>query len=181
MKLESIKKHLRPQRLNSRRSTWSNAFASALAPHDDFNEMLVAEALRDLGQDPGTELKCVYCGEPAATWDHVFNKVEQGEFSGYGHQIRNLVPSCRTCNERKGKMPWYKWLKRLSPPDWKKRIARMEKFLRRGEGRRISPEDFKRTAGDEYCRFIEIRGQIFELLDEADNLAEIIREKSRPT
>lgn len=177
MKLGNIRKHLRSQRLSSRRSTWSNAFASALAPHDDFDEAVVAEAIQDLGQDPGSELECVYCGEPAATWDHVFNKVEQGEFSGHGHQIRNLVPSCRTCNERKGKKSWREWLERLSPPDVEKRIARMEKFLRHGEARKITPADFKRVVGDEYDRFIKIRGQIFELLDEADNLADSIRER----
>ena len=177
MELGNIKRHLRSQRLNSRRSTWSNAFASALAPHDDFDATLVAEAIQELGQDPGSELECVYCGEPAATWDHVFNRVMQGEFSGYGHVIRNLVPSCRTCNEKKGKKPWREWLKWLSPPDVEKRITRMEKFLRQGEARKITPDDFKRVAGDEYDRFIKIRGQIFALLDEADNLADTIREK----
>ena len=178
MKLGSIKRRLRPQRLNNRRSTWSNAFASALAPHDNFDGALVAEAIRDLGQDPSGKLECVYCGESAATWDHVFNRVEQGEFSGYGHQIRNLVPSCRACNERKGKMNWRQWLKQLAPADLEMRIARMEKFLRQGGVRKITPEDFRRAAPGEYDRFLEIRRQIFELLNEADNLAETIRERT---
>ena len=177
MKLATIKKYLRPQRIRSRRSTWSNAFASALAPHDDYDKPLVADAIRDLGQSPEGELLCVYCGEAAATWDHVFNRVERGEFSGYGHRIRNLVPSCRTCNERKGSKSWRDWLEQLAPPEIEKRISQIEHFLQHANAQRITPDDFKRVAPKEYDRFIEIRDQVFELLDEADDLAEIIRAK----
>ena len=37
--------------------------------------------------------------------------------------------------------------------------------------------DFERVAGEEYARFMAIRDQVHELIDEADNLASVIREK----
>ena len=125
----SIKNYLRPSTIMGRKSTFSSAFASALAPYDTYNPAAVSEAIRDLGQDPNAELECVYCGAKAATWDHVFSRVVNGDFSGHGHRIRNLVPSCRTCNESKGKKPWREFLETRNPPDKDVRINRMERFL----------------------------------------------------
>ncbi|WP_313138288.1 hypothetical protein [Paracoccus jeotgali] len=85
MKASSVKKYLRPSTIMGRKSTFANAFASALAPYDIYVPAEVADAMRDLGQDPDAELQCVYCGAEAATWDHVFNRVIKGDFSGHGH------------------------------------------------------------------------------------------------
>jgi len=139
LKVSSIKKHLKPNTIRGRKSTFSNAFASALAPYDEYSEAAVAKAIEDLDQDPTEDLNCVYCGKEAATWDHVFNRVVAGEFSGYGHRIRNLVPCCRTCNERKGKKHWKTFLEHLNSADKDQRIARMERFLHS----HAAPDDYE--------------------------------------
>src|SRR5436189_5787860 len=103
MKRERIRHYLRPFRAYGRGSTTvTYALAGAIAPVDPYDDALVAEALVVLGQDPDGDLSCVYCGDPARSWDHVFGLVADGRFSGYGHVIGNLVPCCSTCNSRKG-------------------------------------------------------------------------------
>lgn len=178
MKASTIKKYLKPSAVIGRKSTFSNAFASALAPHDVYNEALVAEAMADLGQDIERDLVCVYCGKEAATWDHVFNRVIKGDFSGHGHRVRNLVPCCRTCNESKGKKSWRQYLEVLDPPDKDARMASMEKFLSTADALPLGTEAMRHKAGAELERFLEIRAQVFELIVEADRLAVIIRQKS---
>lgn len=178
MKATGIKKYLRPSRIVSRKSTFSNAFASALAPYDEFSSDAVASAISDLGQDPQADLECVYCGVEAATWDHVFNRVLNGEFSGHGHRIRNLVPSCRTCNERKGKKNWRDFLEQLAPDRKEQRIAHMERFLASDDATPTTMEEMKGIAKTELDRFLEIRAEVFRLLGEADDLAREIRRKT---
>lgn len=78
----------------------------ALAVHDDFDAERVGELLRLLEQSSDVDLLCVYCGKSAATWDHLFNNVTKKRYSGYGNRIFNLVPACRTCNEKKGSKHW---------------------------------------------------------------------------
>jgi hypothetical protein len=177
MKTPSIKKYLRPSTIMSRKSTFANAFASALAPYDEFSIDTVSAAMRDLGQDPDADLTCVYCGDVAATWDHVFNRVVNGEFSGYGHRIRNLVPCCRTCNERKGGKHWRVFLDIVDPPDIDIRIRRMECFLGNVEISNGGAEP-QNGAPEELERFLSIRGKIFELMAKADELAAIIRQNT---
>lgn len=60
------------------------------------------EAMRVLGQNPEFELLCVYCGNTAETWDHVVGLVKNSTFSGFGHVVGNLVPCCKSCNQKKG-------------------------------------------------------------------------------
>jgi hypothetical protein len=178
VKAISIKKYLRPSTIMGRKSTFANAFASALAPHDTYTAAAVAQAIRDLGQDPDADLLCVYCGQPAATWDHVFNRVVKGDFSGHGHRIRNLVPCCRSCNESKGQKPWRDYLEVLDPPDKDARVARMQAFLSVPAAQPVGTEDMRHKAGEELERFLEIRSQIFALMAEADRLAVVIRQKA---
>ncbi|NKX41768.1 HNH endonuclease [Rhodobacteraceae bacterium R_SAG2] len=177
MKASTIKKYLKPNTIQGRKSTFSNAFASALAPFDTYSEVAVAEAICDLEQDPAKDLYCVYCEKEAATWDHVFNRVVKGEFSGHGHRIRNLVPCCRTCNERKGKKHWKEFLELLNPEDKDQRIRRMERFLHT----HAAPDDYtiiQSKAPEELDQFLHIRAEIFRLVAEADQLAEKIRKKA---
>ncbi|MGX7875105.1 HNH endonuclease [Mesorhizobium sp. ORM6] len=177
MRLTSIRNHLRKQPIMSRKSTLAAAFASALAPFDDFAKHTVSEAIRDLGQDPEGELECVYCGQPAATWDHVFRRVVKGEFSGYGHRVRNLVPCCRNCNERKGAKSWENWLETRSPPDIETRRANMVRFLSAPGAQPTTMEDLHREMPGELKRYLEIRAEVFRLLDEADRLATLVRNR----
>jgi len=177
VKASSIKKYLRPSTVMGRKSTFANAFASALAPHDVYVPAEVADAMRDLGQDPDAELLCVYCGAEAATWDHVFNRVIKGDFSGHGHRVRNLVPCCRTCNESKGQKPWREFFETRNPTDKEERIRRVEQFLDSTAAQPMGTEAMRHKAGEELVRFLEIRSQVFDLMAEADRLAAIIRQK----
>ncbi|MBD9529808.1 HNH endonuclease [Paracoccus sp. PAR01] len=179
MKATSIKKYLRPSTIMGRKSTFANAFASALAPFDAYDQEAVFKAIRDLGQDPDGDLKCVYCDADAATWDHIFNRVVKGEFSGHGHRIRNLVPCCRTCNESKGQKSWQDFLEIRNPPDKVERAWRLTEFLRDNDIKAMGTAAMRHEATDEMKRFIEIRTQIFELMAEADQLAADIRDKAK--
>jgi hypothetical protein len=61
MKKESIKKHLKAYSVfGKRNSTINHAFASAIAPFDEYNEEILSEALIFLGQDPNELLKCIF-------------------------------------------------------------------------------------------------------------------------
>ncbi len=178
MKAEKIKKHLKASKIMARKSTFSGAFASAIASFDQYSSEAVDVALRDLGQDPKADLECTYCGADAATWDHVFNLVLDGEYSGYGHQIRNLVPCCRSCNERKGKKHWRVFLDQQDPRDKGERIARMEKFLDSEAAAPITMQDIQLSAPAELDRFHAVRKEVFRLLTEADSIAAEIRRKT---
>lgn len=173
MKAKSIKKHLKPSTIMRRKSTFASVFASALAPHDDYTEEAVNEALESLGQNPNSDLQCVYCGAEAATWDHVFNRVVKGEYSGHGHHIRNLVPCCRTCNEKKGQKLWRVFLEVRNPPDKEARIQRMEQFLGSAD-----TQPMAHRSDEELNRFFELRSKVFELMSEMDKLAANIRQKA---
>lgn len=179
MKAASIKKYLRPSTIMGRKSTFANAFASALAPFDAYDQEAVSKAIRDLGQDPDGDLKCVYCGADAATWDHVFNRVVKGEFSGHGHRIRNLAPCCRTCNESKGQKAWQDFLEIRNPSDKSERASRLAEFLREDDIKSIGTAVMRHEVTDEMKRFLEIRTKIFELMAEADRLAADIRDKAK--
>lgn len=179
MRATSIKKYLRPSTIMGRKSTFANAFASALAPFDAYDQEAVFGAIRDLGQDPDADLRCVYCGADAATWDHVFNRVVKGEFSGHGHRIRNLVPCCRTCNESKGQKSWQEFLEIRNPPDKGERAQRLAYFLRGNAVPASGAAAIRHEATDQMKRFLEVRKEIFELMAEADRLAADIRERTK--
>jgi 5-methylcytosine-specific restriction endonuclease McrA len=55
--------------------------------------------------------QCVYCGETyelnELTLDHVIPR-----FNGGQTITRNLVPSCRKCNQNKGTNNWLTWMRK---------------------------------------------------------------------
>ncbi|QOP43705.1 hypothetical protein FJR45_06975 [Sulfurimonas sediminis] len=96
MKKEDIKRHLHTYSVyGKRRTTINHAFASAIAPSDDYDETKINEALEFLGQNPNQDLTCVFCNDEAETWDHLVGLIKNGELRGFGHQIGNLVPCCK--------------------------------------------------------------------------------------
>jgi hypothetical protein len=98
MKKQSIKTHLKPYSIfQKRKTTINHAFASALAPNDEYNEQVLNNAVRLLGQKPEDELVCVYCGGKAETW----GLVKDSQLRGYGHQIGNLIPYVESAIQRK--------------------------------------------------------------------------------
>jgi len=177
MTFRDLKRHLVPYRIYARRKTTINhAFAAAVAPCDEFIEETVRDALRLLGQDPESELKCVYCDSRAETWDHVFATVKDSVFSGAGHRLGNLLPCCKACNSMKGNRSWRDYIISQEPASAAReyRIERLQSYLER-----FFLKDKAPSASPEYSRFIEIRDEILRLMQEADDLATAIRERTR--
>lgn len=165
MKKESIKNHLRPYSIyQGRKTTINHAFASAIAPADEYNEEELNKVLRLLGQNPDRDLTCVYCDQPAETWDHLESLVENGQFRGYGHVIGNLVPCCKRCNSEKGAKPWKEYVK--DP----QKIKQIEAYAELA--RKVCLENVDKKWLDEYN---SLRDQLLTVMEKADEIAEQIR------
>lgn len=177
MRYTDIKRHLIPYSIHKRRKTTVNhAFAAAIAPCDDFVETRIRESIQVLGQNPDRELTCVYCDEPAQTWDHVHATVKDSCFSGAGHRVGNLLPCCKPCNSSKGNRSWEMFIQAREPsgPSRDERIARIRGYL----------ETFFKTdpipnGVPEYERLLEIRDEVLRLMREADGVAEVIRNRMK--
>lgn len=178
MKKKDIKRHLQDYSIFSKRSsTINHAFASALSIADNFDEELINTALNILGQDQDGDLLCAYCGKSAETWDHIKAVVNKSSFSGHGHQINNLIPSCKDCNSAKGNKEWNVFLQ-LKKLDTKERIDRITNYINHNYINTINllqTDDFK----DDMTEFNQIKEQIFELMKKGDEKAKVIREKIR--
>ncbi len=175
VKARSIISHLKPYSiLKKRRTTIAHAFASALAPTDFYEEDKVLAALKALGQDP-ERLHCVYCFQPAQTWDHLFNLVKGCEPNGYGHQIGNLVPCCRHCNSSKGGKSFEAYIDgrhTLSEESRARVKARLRAHSELARMNRARPSPNERALLQKYR---DIQNQVLALLQEADACAEDIR------
>jgi len=182
MKQDSIRKHLAPRGIYSiaqkRSTTINHAFASAIAPIDRYDEASISEAVIALGQDPDAELKCVYCDGPAQGWDHLHPLVKEKQLSGYGHLIRNLVPSCRDCNSDKGGKDWQAWLLGKGGLAVQERISRIRDYAAPLEGRKGTLEAMQRIAPDLMQKYAALRSEIIRLMGEADQVAAELRERT---
>jgi hypothetical protein len=178
MKKQSIKLHLAPYSiLQKRKTTINHAFASAIAPVDRYDEAILGDALKLLGQDPEGDLNCVYCGSPAETWDHLIGLVEKMELRGFGHQLGNLVPCCRSCNSKKGAKSWTLYMKGVAPDE--QTSAAKQLLVTSYVGRYAAPVNLKYAAEqlpDEWTRYCEIKQEIFRLMAEADTIAAHLRD-----
>lgn len=173
---KKIKTHLSIYSIyKKRRSTIINAFASALAPSDSFDEKIIETALIELGQKDLKKLACVYCGAFAQTWDHLKNLVKDDELDGYGHQIGNLVPCCKDCNSRKGGKSFHEYVKTLDISNTEKENLnfRLEKHL-------SLAKEIKANNTPEFMdakkNYDAIRSQILNLMQDADKAAQVIRD-----
>ena len=115
LKLSGMKTWLTQYKVHRRSSTVTNAFVAALLPHDQYEESEVRGAMIELGQKDD-ELSCVYCKEPATTWDHLINLVKDRKANGHGHRVRNLVPCCSSCNSSKAGTPFDDWIQEYQHP-----------------------------------------------------------------
>jgi len=182
MKKVGIKTHLKPYSIYGRRKTTVvNAFASALAPNAVYDEMILDEAIRMLGQDPHGELTCIYCSGPAETWDHLVSLVKDGELRGFGHQIGNLVPCCKKCNSRKGARDWEEFLSSMTndalfPAKRQLLLEYQQRFARP-----IDTEEIKTAARKEWEQYVNLRNEILALMQEADIIAEQLRSRMQET
>lgn len=180
MDKRSIRKHLKPYSIfQKRRTTVNHAFASALAPNDIYDEQIMDDALKVLGQDSNEYLYCVYCGNKAQTWDHLVGLVKDAQLRGYGHQIGNLVPCCRDCNSKKGSKDWRQFIEsEIHDMEYRDTlIARLETYLKRF-AKPINISQIEEDSSDDWAEYMSIKKQIFELMIEADKVAERIRSKA---
>ncbi len=177
MKKEDIKRHLKTYSVyNKRRTTINHAFASAIAPSDDFNEKKMNEALKFLGQNPNEDLKCVFCNDEAETWDHLVGLVTNGELRGYGHQVGNLVPCCKKCNSKKGSKEFDKFINEYDKIYFDKtELIELLSQYQRKFAKEINLELLKNKSPNEYNDFQEVKKEIFNLMEKADVLAEKLR------
>ncbi|SFR81519.1 HNH endonuclease [Sphingomonas jatrophae] len=177
MRIKSIASHLRPYvMLARRRTTINHAFAAAVAPFDTYDEVTVARAMLVLGMDPGRDLDCAYCGEPAETWDHIHATVRNSRFSGYGHRLGNLLPCCKPCNSKKGSKAWDAHLRSLPMADDLR--AERESAIAAFIDLYGYPE-FTETDTPDHQRIEAIRLQVLDLLTEGDAIAARIRNASK--
>jgi len=177
MRYRDIRRFLKPYSMvASRTTTISHAFAASIAPCDPFEDERVRMALRVLGQDPEADLVCVYCGAKAETWDHVHATVQGKKFSGYGHRLGNLLPCCKPCNSRKGNKNWLVYLRTIPLPEdlLAEKESRIGTYLETFAAKDAVPEHLP-----EYQQLQELRRQVLELFREADELASVVREKSK--
>jgi len=176
MKKQALKKHLGIYSIYKKRHTTINhAFASAISYFDDYNEKEIDKALRFLNQKPNAELKCVYCNKKASTWDHLKCLVKNGAFTGYGHQLGNLVPCCKTCNSSKGKKDYSEYIDKIEM-DIDRKIelkAQLEKYSAEFICNKIEITEKKyEQLTQEYDN---VKQDIFKLMQKADSIAEHIR------
>lgn len=177
MHYSSIKQHLRPYCIVARRRTTINhAFAACIAPHDAYDAERVKEAIVVLGQDLEKAIRCAYCGGEAETWDHVHATVSKTKFSGHGHRLGNLLPCCKPCNSQKGNKDWLQFLKTLRMPEAERaeRERRIAEYLGRFGVLDEIPEQ-----SPEYEELLRLRVEVLEIFKRADELAAIIRSRSK--
>jgi 5-methylcytosine-specific restriction endonuclease McrA len=177
MKKESIKTHLKPYSIfQKRKTTINHAFASALAPNDSYDARMMEDSLRLLGQNPDDNLTCVYCGGDAQTWDHLIGLVKDSQLRGYGHQIGNLIPCCRDCNSKKGSRDWKEFIEAKIKDEQKQKevTARVQSYLDR-YAKPVDIGKIKTEMPEEWARYANVKEQVFELMKEADIIAEKIR------
>lgn len=174
---KSIRSHLAPYSIFSKRKTTvAHAFASALAPSDQYDKEKIETALDALGQKNLKQLSCVYCERLAQTWDHLENLVKDGQLNGYGHQIGNLVPCCRDCNSQKGGKPFRDFINanaRLTEAEKSNLILRLETHL--ALAKPIEPSNPSPEGHEVLTKFLALQTQILDLMEEADKYAQILR------
>jgi hypothetical protein len=175
MKADSIQKYLKPYRMAGRASTITNMFVSAIAPTGKFEKEVVEQAMRELELDPN-DLKCVYCEKEAATWDHLNGLVKNKEFSGYGHQIGNLVPACRTCNESKGGKKFEDFILLKSGIASVELVRRLEAH-QKNYAQKFDLVEAKRKNPDLWQEFEEQKIKMMDALRAAEKIAERIRQE----
>lgn len=177
MKVKDIKRHLQSYSIYGKRQTTINhAFASALAICDPYSEEKVKQALLILGMNPEDDLDCFYCDDKKAeTWDHVVNLVKDGKFQGYGHQIGNLVPSCKDCNSAKGKKDWKEFLEsQFKEERLKEKKRKLKEYI---DNNVVNTLDILEEFDGDLEEYYKIKEEIFLLMREADKVADRVREK----
>ncbi|HEX2685150.1 MAG TPA: hypothetical protein VHN14_00955 [Kofleriaceae bacterium] len=176
MRASSIKKKLKNHPIRGRWSTINGAVQCALAVPEVYDEEKLATLIGLLDQKLDEELVCVYCSEAAATWDHVFNNVQDGRFSGYGNRIFNLVPACRTCNETKRGLHWRDFVKVRAGSNAKDVLRRLAGVEARNDAERHSWSMISERYPELAAKYDSAQRELKAKIDELDELARQIRD-----
>jgi len=170
----------RARTITFRTSTITNAFVSAILPFPQPKPSEIGEVLNIFEMNP-EDLRCVYCGEVATEWEHLYPIVRRRRPTGYPSSIRNLVPSCRSCNQKKRGEEWRKWISsgafsaRFKQEDLKKRISHLEKYEAWAKCR---PMPLEEIIGQEtYKEYFGKLENIVNQMKEAQRIAEILKSK----
>lgn len=178
MKIESLRGHLRAYSIRRERGTTLNhAFASAIAPTEEFDRERAVKAMTFLGQEDPDDLRCVYCGAEAQTWDHVASLVQKTRTSGFGHTLGNLVPACKDCNSRRGNRNWRDWA-RMKAID-SSRVASIATYIAAYSPPRLTRDEVERRCPELARDYESARESILRSMAEADEIAHQIRSELR--
>lgn len=179
-------KKMQPVKIKSERDTSiANAFASALAVVDDYDEDAINKAMEICGQYPPADLPCVYCGDLATEADHLNGLVRAKQYSGHGHVIGNLVPCCSRCNRNKQNRPWSEW---GTNSKWALEVGPLsaQRYAQIAKYESLAPptvdyEQLRKRYRDLISEYEQLQIQILEAIDRADVIAQQIqnREKQR--
>jgi hypothetical protein len=174
LKLSDLKKQMRRHSIVSeRKTTVTNAFVAAIAPVDDYDPVLSANAMTLLGQGDLEHLTCVYCGKEAETWDHLFPLVRDRRPTGDGSTLGNLVPCCKNCNSLKRNNDWKKWAISMELP--REMIDAIERYSEAFSRRHWTYAELRESSPalvDEYFHKLD---SIVDAFATADELATQIR------
>ncbi|WOF74371.1 HNH endonuclease [Parvibaculaceae bacterium PLY_AMNH_Bact1] len=178
MRIDSLKRKLgKPDKVQSRNSTINSQFSRAIASYDRFDEEVVKEAILALGQDPSRDLVCVYCRNPASGWDHLYGITRNKEYTGFGHQMRNLVPCCASCNSSKGNKDWRDFVATKCTANSESLVELLSEYSRDVEEGAISAAAIKDICPDLMGEYYQTQSKILELMAEADRIADQIRDQ----
>jgi len=178
MKKTDIKRYLKEYSIyENRRTTINHSFACAVSVADIYDEAKLDEALKLLGQSPKKDLRCVYCNKPAETWDHLIALVHAGEFSGFGHQINNLVPCCKKCNSAKGNKSWLDFVELKVADEIARQllVSRIQAYINFNAKAFEDIRDAEII--EEMAKLGTIKAEVLTLFQKADAQAKVIRDK----
>lgn len=175
-RLDLIKKKMKKAKISGRGSTINHAFASALALFDEFDEERINNALEIVGQSPSEQLLCVYCGKKAEDADHLNGLVTNTKYTGNGHVIGNLVPSCKSCNNSKRQKPWRDWAEHRNVPQ--ERINQIAKYASLAPPP-VSEDKLKELYPDLMDAYARLRNLCKDTMRAADSVAKEIQRLER--
>lgn len=150
-------------------------FVGSILPVKKPNDEELNQALNILGQTKD-DIRCVYCGNAYNQLEHFRPLVKNGRPTGYITEIRNLVPSCGTCNYSKGNSDWKEWMSGNAPKSPKSRgikdidarIQALERYEQWGNVHPFDVELFRQELGEErWDTYWEYRAQIEAVMRKA--------------
>lgn len=169
--------------INGRKSTIAKALSDGIAPRYRPNNKEYNEYLMFFHKDIEDNFLCAYCGIKSDYLEHFRPLVENKKPTGYGSDIYNLVPSCKTCNEKKKNDYWKTWMNNLEiigtvhSENHNKRFDNLKKFESWGENKVIHI-NYENLIGSEiWSKYLKSFEELLTTMDELNTIQTIIRNK----